>query len=112
MIHPESVNDLELMPTTDMWCVPGLVQYRTQFLILDRCTAFEFERLDCFEFVTQVQSLAVADHFDTLNAARGMFEFIYEYEPVLETVASKPLTFTDIRTVEVRDHCFDGGAHG
>lgn len=89
----------------DIWCVPALARYRSQFLILDRCTAFEFDQLDCLEYVTQWCSLSVADHFDDLSAARGMFEFIHEREPALESLNSKPLPYDFVRTVAIRNVC-------
>ena len=104
-----TVNDLEASPPSDLWCVPGLIHYHSQFLILDRCTGFVADAVDdCFEFVSQWSSQEITHHFETLKEARSFFERVFEYTPDVEWVLGKPMAFERIRTVEIRDHCFHG----
>lgn len=95
----------------DLWCVPSLVQFETQYLALDRCTAFTFDPYDCFEFVSRFDSLTIADHFESAASALAWFEFCHEFTPSIQLLTRKPIPFDLVRTVDVRDRC-EGGAHG
>lgn len=95
--------------TQEAWCIPSLIKHETQFLILDRCGLFVSAPLsDCLEGVTQICSLEVLDHFEGLSEAQRSFERLFEYAPQLEIARTKPLSYVNARTVELRDWC-EGG---
>ena len=89
----------------DTVCMGVLAKYQTQYLVLDRCAGFLFEQFECFEFVSQLNSLSILETFDSFTAARATFELIHEREPNLVTLTAKPFEFDCLKTVEIRDHC-------
>ncbi|MEP1143483.1 MAG: hypothetical protein ABJH52_07170 [Henriciella sp.] len=86
-------------------CMSVLARYSTQYLVMDRCCGFVFEQFDCFEFISQLNSLTILDAFDDFEAARATFELIHEREPDLITLKRRPVPFDNVETVSVRDHC-------
>lgn len=99
------VNKSEAEP----WCVPGLIQYETQYLILDRCSLVVSEPLsDCLEGLAQICSLSVIDHFEGLSEAKRAFERRYEYPANLEFARSLPRPYNQAKIVQIRDHCGEG----
>ncbi len=89
----------------DLVCMSALAEYQTQYLVMDRCCGFIFERDDCLEFVIGLNSLTIYEVFDDFAAAHATFELIHEREPDLITLTAKPQPYDNLRTVSVRDYC-------
>ena len=89
----------------EAWCKPMVAKFDTDHLILKRCTAMTFERLECFEFISSHDSLSIVAAFENPRAAIVTFERFYDCSPTIHTLTSKPVAFENVRTVDVRDIC-------
>lgn len=111
MITTAQVNADRPPSPEDMRCVPGLVRFNPQYLVLSRCVGFIFEPFDCLECISEFSSFEIIDALDDEAAARATFELYYDRAPIIESAHRKPTPHDIIRTVEVRDICFEGAGH-